>query len=324
MQGHTGADGAGHDLDEAVLAELVGHGLEHEAQRVAGLGLGGGAVVGHTLQHGGGAHVGHAVGGIDGNDGALLHADLQTFDDVGLVQLHGLEELLHQFLGGAGGGLHQLGPQLFHMIGVGRGDSALLDLVALGGVGHVVHQVDDTGAVGLGNGDGADDAAVFALQSLQGLEVITVLLAALGDGEHDRQVGVLQIVPAALGADGHALGGVLGGDSDHAGLDRAQRAQHVAHKVKVTGAVQNVDLLAGKLHGHNGGGDGDLAGDLFRVVVADGVAVGDLAEAVDGAGHVQHALDQAGLAAVAVTEDGDVANVFSFHVLLPLCQIYRH
>ena len=183
-----------------------------------------------------------------------------------------------------------------------------------------MHQVNDAGAVGLGDRDGADAAAVLVLQRVESLGVVAVLLAALGDREHHGQVGGLQIVPAALGADGDGLGRVLGRDGDHAGLDRAQGVEHLADKVKVAGAVEHVDLVAVELHGRNGGGDGDLTGNLFGIIVADGVAVSYLAQTVDGAGDVEHALGQAGLAGVAVAQEGDVTDVFCFvaHVLLPL------
>ena len=207
------------------------------------------------------------------------------------------------------------------MARVGGGDGGLLNLGSLGDVGHVVHEVDDALAVGGGDGDGADDAAVLALEGFESLEVIAVLLVALGDAEHDGQLCVLQVIPAALAADGEAVGRILGGGDNHAALDSAQSAQHVAHKVEVAGAVEDVDLHAAVVHRGDGGRDGDLAGGLLGIVVADGGAVGNLAHAVDGAGAVEHALGKAGLAVVAVADQADVANVFRFvaHVLLPLC-----
>ena len=101
-------------------------------------------------------------------------------------------------------------------------------------------------------------------------------------------------------------------------LNSAQGAQGLADEVEVTRAVQHVDLLAAEIDGSQGRGDGDLPLDLLGVVVAGGVAVGNLALTVSRAGHKEHALGQTGLAAVAVAQEGDVANVFGFHVLLPL------
>ena len=320
-QGHTGRDLAGENLDKAVLAELVGYGLEHEAEHAVVLLLGGGAVIGDALQHGDGADIGHRVGGEHGNNRAFLHADLETFDDVGLIQLHIFKELLHELLSGAGSGLHELGTQIFHMARVSGGDSGLLGLGALGDVGDIVHQIDNAGTVGGGDGDGADDGAVLALEGLEGLEVIAVLLVALGDAEHDGQFRVLQVVPASLAADGQGVRRVLGGGDDHAALHCAQGAEHIAHKVEVAGAVKHVDLHAAVVQGGDGGGNGDLAGGFLRVIVADGGPVGDLTHAVDGAGAEQHALRKAGLAVVAVADQADVANVFRFvaHVSFPLC-----
>ena len=185
------------------------------------------------------------------------------------------------------------------MARVGGGDGGLLNLGSLGDVGHVVHEVDDALAVGGGDGDGADDAAVLALEGFESLEVIAVLLVALGDAEHDGQLCVLQVIPAALAADGEAVGRILGGGDNHAALDSAPAV----------------------VHRGDGSRDGDLAGGLLGIVVADGGAVGNLAHAVDGAGAVEHALGKAGLAVVAVADQADVANVFRFvaHVLLPLC-----
>ena len=319
-EGHVGGDVALHDLDKAVLAELVGHGLEHEALGEAvginALSLGGiGNVIGDALQESLGADVLHGGRSEHGDHVTAGDARLDAGDHILLAQLHLLEELLHQLFGGAGGGLHQLHAQVFHMAGVGSGNSGLAGLAALGDVSHVLHQVDDAGAVGAGDGDGGDDAAVLLAQRVHHGKEVAVLLIGLGDDEQGGQVRGLGGLPHTLGADGDA---VLGGDQDGAGFHRAQGAQGLAHKVKVARAVQDVDLLAAEADGGDGGGDGDLALDLFGVVVAGGVAVGDLALAISGAGYKEHALGQTGLAAVAVAQEGDVANVFRFHVLLPL------
>ena len=321
-QGHIGSDLALHHLHEAVLTELVGNGLEHEANGAAGgldtLHLGGvGNVVHNTLQQGLGADAGHGGAGEHGHHTAVLQAGADAGDHLGLAQLHGVKVLLHQLLGGAGGGLHQGLPQLLHLVRIGGGDSDLGGLAALGLVSGVMHNINDAGAVGGGDGDGADDAAVFGLQGVQNLEVIAVLLIALGDAESNGDVGGLQVFPCPLSADRQP---VLGGAEDDAGFGGADGSQGLAHKVKEAGAVQHVDLAAAEINGGYSGGNGDLALDFLRVIVADGVAVADLTHAVDSAGAEQHALSKAGLAAVAMAQQADVADVFGFvaHVLLPL------
>ena len=136
-----------------------------------------------------------------------------------------------------------------------------------------------------GGYDGADDRAVFFLQRGEHRVKVAVLFIQLGDVEHCGLFGRLEIFPAALGADGKT---VLGGAQDEAGFNSADGAKHLAHKVLITGAVQHVDLAAAKFDGSQSGGYSDLALYLLGVVIADGVAVGDLAETVEGADREQH------------------------------------
>ena len=323
-QGHVGGDSAAHELHEAVFAELVGNGFENKAQRGGGgvnaLGLGRvGHIVQHALEEGLGADILHGGAGKDGDHAPVLHTGFHAQGHVGLGQLHGVEEFLHQLLGGAGGSLHEGHAQLFHPVLIRRGDGDLGGLAGLGLVGGVMDQVDNAAAVAHGDGDGADDAAVLGLQRVQRGEVVAVLLVALGDAEHNGQVRGLEIFPGALHADSDP---VLGGADDNARLNGAKGAEHVSHKVKKAGAVQNVYLAAVEAHRGYGGGDADLTLDLLGVIIADGVSVADLSLAVKGAGGKQHALRKAGLAAVAMAHQADVANVFGFHLLLPLCQVY--
>ena len=182
-----------------------------------------------------------------------------------------------------------------------------------------MYQIDNAGAVGHGDYNGADHRAVFFLECGENGVKIAVLLVQLGDVENRGNASGLQILPAALCADGDA---VFRRAEDNSGFDDADGGENFAGKVKVAGAVEHIDLAAAEINGRDGGGDCDLALDLFSVIVADGVAVSDLAHTVDSAGAEQHALGKAGLTAVAVTYEADVADVLGFvaHVLLPLCQ----
>ena len=51
-----------------------------------------------------------------------------------------------------------------------------------------------------------------------------------------------------------------------------------------------------------------MTADLLGIVVANGVAVGVLADTVDGTGHVKQALGQGGFAAAAVAQQADIAD----------------
>ena len=144
-----------------------------------------------------------------------------------------------------------------------------------------------------------------------------MLFVDLGDVEHCGNACSLEVFPASFRSNGDA---VLSRAEDDAGLNNADSGENVADEVKVTRAVENIDLAAAEVYGSDGSCNCDLTLDFFGVIVADGVAVGDLAHTVDSAGREQHALSKAGLTAVAVTHEADVADVFGFvaHVLLPL------
>ena len=244
-QGQVGSDAALHDLDKAVLAELVRNRLEHEAlygsSRIDAFDVNrGGNIVHHALHKGFGADVLHGGACKHGNHAAILHTGTDTGDHIGFIQFHGVKELFHQFFGGAGCSLHQFHAQIFSMAGIGSRNRTLGALCAVGGVADVVHQVNDALAVGGGDGNRSNDAAVFCTQRVNNRKVIAVFLIALGNHKSGRQIGSLQILPAALGADGDP---VLGRAENHTGFDCAQRAQHIADKVKVARAVQDVDLV---------------------------------------------------------------------------------
>ena len=310
-QGHIGGQLAADELDEVILAELVGHGLEHEthgrAVRVDALDLvGRGDIVENRLQQSLRADAGRADAAEHGNDAAVLQTRLDAGNDLFLGEGHFLEILLHELLGRAGGGLHERFAQLLDLAFVGGGDGDLRGLIAVGLIGDVMDEVDDAGAVGRGDRHGADDAAVLRLERFQNAEVVAMLLVELGNVEHDGLFRRLEHLPAALRADGKT---VLRGAENDARLDRTQRRGDLAGEVLEARAVDHVDLLSAEGNGSESRRDRYLALDFFRIVVADGVAVGDLALPVDGAGQIEHILGKSGLAAAAVTEQADIPDV---------------
>ena len=323
-QRQIGRDLAGEHLDEGVLAELVGNGLEHErahrAVRVDGelaavsrgdlTDLGRvGHVIHDRLQHGLGADAAVSGAAEHGEHGAVLQTLTQALDGILLGEHHVLEVFLHEFLVRTGGRLKERLAQRLDHVGVGGGNGDLRGLVAIGLVSHVVHQIDDTGAVAHRRGHGADGAAVLFLQGGEDGGKIAVIFIRLGDVEHAGHVGIFEVFPAALSADGDA---VFRSAEDYAGLDGAQGAHHVAREVEKARAVEHVDLAAAEVDRRDAGRDRDLALDLFGIVITDGVAVGRLALAVDRARHIQHALGECGLTAAAMAEQAHIADILGF------------
>ena len=327
IQGHIAGDLTADDLDHGELAVLVGDGLEHEGSggavgvigdldgvAVIVLGSLGGHIGGHGHQVHDGlhqhihAHTGNGGAAQHGAHAAVAHTDLQALGHILGGQLHGLEELLHQLLVGAGGSLHQLSAQGLHLVGHVAGDGAL----TLGIVSLVVQQVHDDGdslvGVGLGGHDGGDGGAVLGLDGLNAGRVVGVGLLHAVDEHHPGLLA--QHLPGTLHTHGQA---VLGVAHDNGALGGADSAHGLAGEIEVAGGVHDVDLLALIHNGGKGQGDGDLALDLLGVVVAGGVAVGGLAQTVSTLGHKEHLLSQRGLAGASVTQQGDIANVVSSH-----------
>ena len=169
--------------------------------------------------------------------------------------------------------------------------------------------VDDAGDFVAGVPDGdhhrGDLVAVLGPQGFEGGVVVGVVLVHLGDVDEPGHVPLFAVLPGLLKAHGDA---VLGRAHQNGGVGSPQGLYHSAGEVEGAGGVQQVDLHILVFQGDHGGGDGNITADLLGVVVADGVAVGVLAHAVDGAGHVKQTLSQGGLAAAAVPEQTDVAD----------------
>ena len=147
------------------------------------------------------------------------------------------------------------------MAGIGSGDGTLGALCAVGHVADIVNQVNDTLAVTGRDRDRGDDAAVLGTQGIHDCKVIAVLFIALGDHKRRREIGGLEIFPAALGTDGNT---VLGRAEDHTRFHRAKGTEDFADEVKISRAVQNIHFSASEGNRSHRGCDGDLALDFFR------------------------------------------------------------
>jgi len=329
VERHIALDLAADDLDDGILAILVGDGLEHQRRgrpvRIIGH-LDGVAVV---ILGGNGRHVGrnghkvddrlhqhlhaetgHRAAAEDRADAAVAHADLQTLGHLLVGELHCVEELLHQLLVGTGGGFHQLRAQCLDIVRHVGGDGAL----ALGVIGLVMQQVDD-GGHGLVTADDRrhqryDALAELGLDRLEAGGVVAVFLLGTVDENH---AGLLaQHFPAALHTDGQAI---LGAADKHGTLRRADGAHGLTGKVEISRSIHHIDLHALILHRSKGERNRDLALDFLRIVVAGRIAVGSPSQTIDPLGHIEHLLGQRGLAGAAVAQQRNIANVIGCHMI---------
>ena len=331
---HIGLDGAGEHLDVGILAVLVGNGLEDERGRqCAGRDdeLGGLAVL--ILSHEGagvlrlgkklddgihqdtGAHALKGGAAHDGEEGEILHALAQALDHLGIGEILAGEELLHELLARLGDGLLE---RVVELIKHGKLVLGHFDLdAAAGGVElerALMQHVDDADdllvLVPDGGDDGGDVLAEALAQRGESGVIVGVLLIDLGDVDQTGESILFAIFPRLLRADADAG---LGRADDDGGIGSLNGLRSLAGKVETAGHVEHVDLAAVIFHGSHCQRNGDLAADLFGIVVANGVAVGNLTQTVRAAGQKQHSFSEGGLAAAAVAKQHDIANVFCTH-----------
>ena len=178
--------------------------------------------------------------------------------------------------------------------------------------GQHVHNALEAGALADGQ-HGRDDAvAVGGAQLVEHLAVVDMLAVDLCDDDHAGNAALAGRVPCLL-----KTGGQSGGRAhhEHGALHGVQRAGHFAREIEVAGNVDDIELLAVDFNGRHGRADGNMALDLFRIPVADSVAIFDTALAVDDAGCIEHRFDQRGLALRAVSQYRDVADIL-YHIVL--------
>ena len=120
---------------------------------------------------------------------------------------------------------------------------------------HVEHLVEAGAGV---DGDGQrEDAVAEMLADLgQGLVEIGLLLVEGIDDDHLGDAVLGGVFPHGVGADADAVVGV---DDDEGEIADAQGAEAFADEIRVTGAVEDIELLAEPFEVHEGGRDGNLA-----------------------------------------------------------------
>ena len=324
----VGGDFAGEDLNVGILAVLVGHGLPYEGRghaaggdhELLGLAVGSGGLVIVAL-----LGVGQQADDVvhqheaseTSNTGAAEHREqaqfrnalVQAVDHFGIGEVVTLEEPVHQLLVGFGDGFLQSIVELLDDGGlvVRNGDLHPLQILHL--VGTLVQHIDDAGdllgAVPDGNHHGSDLVAVLLPQGIEGGVVVGVVLVHLGDVDEPGHIPLFAVFPGLLEAYGDA---VLGRAYQNRRIGCTQGLHHGAGEIEAARGIQQVNLGVLIFQRHHGGGDGNMTADLLGIVVANGVAVGVLADTVDGTGHVKQALGQGRFAAAAVAQQTDVAD----------------
>ena len=261
----------------------------------------------HQHQRAHGVHGGAAE---HGEQGQLPHTLAQALDHLHIGEVLTGEKLVHELLAGLSYGLLQGVVELGDDLVLALGDLNLHPLAVLHLIGALVQHIDDAGhplvLVPDGNHQGGDLVAEALTQGVEGGVVVGVLFVSLGDIDKTGHIPLFTVLPGLLQAHADP---VLGGADDDGRISHGQSLHHLAGEVKAARGVQHVDLTALVLQRGHCGGDGNLALDLLRVIVADGVPVRSLPHPVDGAGHIEQALCQRGLAASSVAQQADVADI---------------
>ena len=125
--------------------------------------------------------------------------------------------------------------------------------------------------------------------------------------EHDA--GLLQLVAAAPQPRGHDLDAGDGRDGEERALDHAQRAERVRDEAWIAGGVEDVELVALVLGVQQRARDRHRAPLLVLVVIRHRAAVRHGAQARDRARLEEQRLRERRLAASAVADERDVADL---------------
>ncbi len=255
------------------------------------------------------AKTGDAGAAEHGEQTQFLHALVQAVQHFPIGEVVTFKEPVHEGLVGLGNGFLQSVVELFNYseLVVGNGDLHSLELLHL--VGPLIEHIDDAsdllGAVPDGHHNRGNLVAVLFPEGLKGGVVVGVVLVHLGDVDESGHIPLLAVFPGLLKAYGDA---VLGGAHQNSGISGPEGLHNSAGEVKSAGGVQHVNLHIFVFQRHHGGGDGDVTLDLLGIVIANGVAVGILADPVNGTGHVKQTFGKGGLTAAAMTQQTDIAD----------------
>ena len=326
---HKGVDGGLEDLrgegafrvaadaDDGVLRKVVG-GLLGALFRF-------GQVLDDLVHQVDDALVLHGAARHHGDDVHIKDTLADAVDHVLAREIPLLEVLFQQDVVALGGGFRERELHLLVVAAVFFGDGDLLgsrvrEVVRLSrqGVGVARHLL----AVHDGDLDGREPVLVLFAEGGDGRGIVRVLLVHTVDEDDERLFGAHTQVDRLLRAHRH---GAVRARHDDRRAARAHRLGKFALEVVKPGDVQKIDLDVLPGDGSHRKGDGHLARDLLFVEVGDGRPVLHLAHALDRAAVEEHRFKQRGLALAAVSDDGDVADIFcrNTHNFCPFFKVCR-
>ena len=320
---------SGNDLNEGVLSILVRDRLKYESgghaagrdHKLFGLAILTGGLVVVALHRCGEQfydvvhqHQGtHAVNGRTAQhreQGQFPHTLTQALNHFGVGKVLTVEEFIHKLLAGLGHRLFQCLIELVNHTGLVLGQLNFHPLELLHLIGPLVQHVNDTGnlfvVVPNGHHHRGDFVAILLPQGFKGGIIVRVVFVCFRDIDKAGHIPLFTVFPCLLQTHRDA---VFGGADNNRRIGGPESFHHFAREVEAARSIQNIDFTALELHRGHGQGDGNLAFDLFGVIVAYGVAVGGSAHAVDSLGHVQQALRQGGFTTAAVSNEGHIANI---------------
>ena len=145
------------------------------------------------------------------------------------------------------------------------------------------------------------------MQKSHGGAEVGVVAVDVVDEDGARDVHLLGCLPQLGRHDLRAIDGV---NHEHGHLGGVHRGDRIADEVGVTRGVEQVDFVVLVMNSSNGRADGELAPDLFVVVIEIGLAVVGRAHAGRATGDEQHRLSERSLAGAILADKRDVAHMF--------------
>lgn len=326
------AGGAGVEAEEREFAELgFAHCLEHVEDGIGvvegdadgvvigveGIDFGAihgrGTVFGDKIHETGDADIGFGRGAEDGDEGLFLDGLMDTGAHFVFGEAALGEELFEEGIVGFGDVFDQLGMELRDASFMVAGGGCLG--VFAGAIGLVsnefaAHDIEDLVEAGAGvdwDGEGEGAVAEPGADQLEGCVEVDVFFIEAIDGDDLGDAVLGGIFPDLIGADPDAVEGI---DDDEGEVGDPEGAEAFADEIEVTGCIDDIEFFIEPLGVEEGGVDGDFAILFVGVIIGDGGAGGDGAEAIDGAAASEHAFAEHGLASGSMADDGEVTDIF--------------